>query len=145
LVKEMFRPAELVERIRRLVHARPPVIITALDSTWCSQPGAATEAPKQPVGEGEGGRNERAWPGREWAVCPRRKQEISIDLLDRLSRSELRALWIQEFGEAPPATLGRDVLALGVASASKFAPDRRPIFARRMNRARRTAETDGLR
>jgi hypothetical protein len=31
LVKEMFRPAELVERIRRLVHGRPPVIITALD------------------------------------------------------------------------------------------------------------------
>jgi hypothetical protein len=55
-------------------------------------------------------------------VRPRRKQEISIDLLDRLSRSELRAFWIQEFGEAPPATLGRDVLALGVASASKFDP-----------------------
>jgi hypothetical protein len=55
-------------------------------------------------------------------VRPRRKQEISIDLLDRLSRTELRALWIQEFGEAPPATLGRDVLALGVASASKFWP-----------------------
>ena len=31
MVKEMFRPAELVERIRRLVHGRPPVIITALD------------------------------------------------------------------------------------------------------------------
>jgi hypothetical protein len=43
LVKEMFRPAELVERIRRLVHGRPPVIITALDSTWRSQPGAASE------------------------------------------------------------------------------------------------------
>jgi hypothetical protein len=34
LVKEMFRPAELVERIRRLVHGRPPVIIPALDSTF---------------------------------------------------------------------------------------------------------------
>jgi hypothetical protein len=56
LVKEMFRPAELVERIRRLVHGRPPVIIPALDSTF----------------EGGGGRNERAWPGRKWAVRLRR-------------------------------------------------------------------------
>jgi hypothetical protein len=45
LGKEMFRPAELVERIRRLVHGRPPVIIPALDSTF----------------EGEDGRTERAW------------------------------------------------------------------------------------
>jgi hypothetical protein len=34
LVKEMFSPAELVDRIRRLVRGRPPVIIPALDSTF---------------------------------------------------------------------------------------------------------------
>ena len=37
--------------------------------------------------------------------------------LARLSRNELRALWSQERGEPPPATLGRDVLALGIAYA----------------------------
>jgi hypothetical protein len=37
--------------------------------------------------------------------------------LDRLSRSELRAIWIQELGDQPPATLGRDILALGIAYA----------------------------
>jgi hypothetical protein len=26
LVKERFRPADLVERIRRLVHSKPPVL-----------------------------------------------------------------------------------------------------------------------
>src|SRR6201981_1035821 len=40
-----------------------------------------------------------------------------IHNLDGLSRSELRALWIQELGEHPPATLGRDVLALAIAYA----------------------------
>jgi hypothetical protein len=35
--------------------------------------------------------------------------------LERLSRSELRAVWAQELGDQPPATLGRDVLALGIA------------------------------
>jgi hypothetical protein len=37
--------------------------------------------------------------------------------LDCLSRSELRTLWTQELGEHPPATLGRDVLALAIAYA----------------------------
>jgi hypothetical protein len=32
-------------------------------------------------------------------------------------RSELRAIWAQELREQPPATLGRDVLALGIAYA----------------------------
>src|SRR5262245_50944083 len=40
-----------------------------------------------------------------------------IHSLDRLSRGELRALWTQEVGEHPPATLGRDVLALAIAYA----------------------------
>jgi hypothetical protein len=37
--------------------------------------------------------------------------------LDRLSRRELRAVWTQELGDQPPATLGRDILALGIAYA----------------------------
>jgi hypothetical protein len=52
-----------------------------------------------------------------WAMRRRQLREINIDELDRLSRTELRALWTQEFGEKPPATIGRDVLALGVAYA----------------------------
>jgi hypothetical protein len=37
--------------------------------------------------------------------------------LDRLSRSDLRAVWIQEIGDQPSGTLGRDILALGIAYA----------------------------
>ena len=47
----------------------------------------------------------------------RRDLEVDIHDLDRQSRSELRALWTQELGEQPPTTLGRDVLALGIAYA----------------------------
>ena len=43
--------------------------------------------------------------------------EPDIHGLARLPRNELRALWAQELGEPPPATLGRDVLALGIAYA----------------------------
>jgi hypothetical protein len=48
-----------------------------------------------------------------------RGRDLGVDIhdLDQLSRSELRALWTQELGEQPPATLGRDVLALGIAYA----------------------------
>jgi hypothetical protein len=35
--------------------------------------------------------------------------------LGRLSRSELRQVWTQELGDKPPATLGRDILALAIA------------------------------
>ena len=42
---------------------------------------------------------------------------IDIDILDQLSRAELRALWLQEFADKPPACLGRDVLALAIAYA----------------------------
>jgi hypothetical protein len=43
--------------------------------------------------------------------------DLEVDTLDldRLSRDELRALWAKELGEQPPATLGRDVLALGIS------------------------------
>jgi hypothetical protein len=40
-----------------------------------------------------------------------------IDHLERLSRAELRMLWEQEFAETPPASLGRDILALAIAYA----------------------------
>jgi hypothetical protein len=46
-----------------------------------------------------------------------RHATAAIYSLDGLSRSELRALWTQELGECPPATLGRDVLALAIAYA----------------------------
>ena len=42
---------------------------------------------------------------------------VNIQGLDRLSRGELRSLWTQEFRDRPPATLGRDILALGIAYA----------------------------
>lgn len=50
-------------------------------------------------------------------INDRRRDLVDIHDLDRLSRSELRALWTQELGEQPRATLGRDVLALGIAYA----------------------------
>jgi hypothetical protein len=34
-----------------------------------------------------------------------------------LSRAELRVLWVREFSEKAPATLGRDILTLGIAYA----------------------------
>jgi len=46
---------------------------------------------------------------------PRQIQNIGVNGLDRLSRSELRGLWTDELGEAPPMSIGRDVLALGIA------------------------------
>ena len=42
---------------------------------------------------------------------------VNIQSLGRLSRRELRSRWTQEFGDRPPATLGRDILALGIAYA----------------------------
>jgi len=46
-----------------------------------------------------------------------RHLNVNIQGLDRLSRGELRLIWTQELGDRPPATLGRDILALGVAHA----------------------------
>jgi hypothetical protein len=46
-----------------------------------------------------------------------RKVSTRIDHLGKLSRAELRLLWEREFSEKAPATLGRDVLALGIAYA----------------------------
>jgi hypothetical protein len=49
----------------------------------------------------------------------RRRRDVKLEIqdLDRLSRAELRLLWIQELGDQPPTSLGRDVLALAVAYA----------------------------
>src|SRR5262245_53124259 len=51
------------------------------------------------------------------AARPRRAGGGLIHDLDRILRSELRAIWAQELREQPPATLGRDILALGIAYA----------------------------
>src|SRR6266571_3459769 len=82
---------------------------------------------------GDRGRNRRVASSRHAGAGPALSRSPPADLggmndrgrhstadihgLDRLSRSELRALWSQELGEQPPATLGRDVLALGIAYA----------------------------
>ncbi len=46
-----------------------------------------------------------------------RQIETRIANLARLSRTQLRQLWRQELKQAPPRSLGRDVLALGIAYA----------------------------
>jgi hypothetical protein len=40
-----------------------------------------------------------------------------LDALQQLSRDELRTLWTKELSETPPSSLGRDILALGIAYA----------------------------
>jgi hypothetical protein len=42
---------------------------------------------------------------------------IDLENLEQLSRAELRALWTDELAEKPPPSLGRDILALGIAYA----------------------------
>jgi Protein of unknown function (DUF2924) len=46
-----------------------------------------------------------------------RDRIIELDKLEQLSRAELRSLWAKELAEKPPHTLGRDILALGIAYA----------------------------
>jgi hypothetical protein len=46
-----------------------------------------------------------------------RNVSTRIDHLEKLSRAELRILWEREFSEKAPATLGRDILLLGIAYA----------------------------
>ena len=49
---------------------------------------------------------------------PRRQNEIiQLEALQRLSRAKLRTLWTEELSETPPSSLGRDILALGIAYA----------------------------
>jgi hypothetical protein len=40
---------------------------------------------------------------------------IKLENLEQLSRAELRVLWKEELAEDPPSSLGRDILALGIA------------------------------
>jgi hypothetical protein len=47
----------------------------------------------------------------------RRRSDCDLGDLDRLSRSELRHLWRQEFGGEPPLSFGGDLLALAIAHA----------------------------
>jgi DUF2924 family protein len=46
-----------------------------------------------------------------------RNVNIAIEYLEHLSRAELRILWEREFAAKPPPSLGRDILALGIAYA----------------------------
>ena len=45
------------------------------------------------------------------------RSDCDLGDLDRLSRSELRHLWRQQFGGEPPSSFGGDLLALAIAHA----------------------------
>jgi Protein of unknown function (DUF2924) len=47
----------------------------------------------------------------------RRRSDCDLGDLNRLSRSELRQLWRQQFGGEPPSSFGGDLLALAIAHA----------------------------
>jgi hypothetical protein len=47
----------------------------------------------------------------------RRDEIIQLAALQRLPRAKLRTLWTKELSETPPSSLGRDILALGIAYA----------------------------
>ena len=47
----------------------------------------------------------------------RRRNVTNVEDLESLSRAELRALWKAELAEEAPPSLGRDILALGIAYA----------------------------
>jgi hypothetical protein len=42
---------------------------------------------------------------------------IDLEILEKSSRAELRAVWERELGDKPPLTLGRDILALAISYA----------------------------
>jgi hypothetical protein len=46
-----------------------------------------------------------------------RNVSTEINSLEQLSRAELRVLWEREFAGKAPRSLGRDILALGIAYA----------------------------
>lgn len=48
-------------------------------------------------------------------VIPQSHPKLDLEDLPRLSRAELRGLWECELDDRPPATLGRDILALAIA------------------------------
>jgi Protein of unknown function (DUF2924) len=56
----------------------------------------------------------KEWPSRR-RVIRQSHPKLDLEDLSRLSRAELRGLWERELGDKPPATLGRDILALAIA------------------------------
>jgi hypothetical protein len=54
---------------------------------------------------------------KETMMLHHRNVDIEIKHLEHLSRAELRVLWERELTDKPPASLGRDILALGIAYA----------------------------
>ena len=70
---------------------------------------------------------------------------IDLENLERLSRAELRTLWTQELAEEPPPSLGRDILALGIAYARqerRYGGLSRPV-AKELDRLLARALEDG--
>src|SRR5271155_887257 len=72
--------------------------------------------------------------GRDLLYAVARPQQargnLSVDVhyLNRLSRLELREAWTQELRDKPPPTLGRDILALGIAYAMQERHRVRPLL-----------------
>ena len=65
-----------------------------------------------------------------------RNVSIEIDDLEQKSRAELRVLWEEEFAGKAPPSLGRDILALGIAYARqerRYGGLARPV-AKELNR-----------
>src|SRR6266516_1996657 len=64
------------------------------------------------------GADERNCGDAAWPIMPHHR-DVIIDLenLGQLSRAELRTLWTEVLAEKPPPSLGRDILALGIAYA----------------------------
>jgi hypothetical protein len=74
-------------------------------------------------------------------------RDVIIDLenLEQFSRDELRALWTEELAEKPPPSLGRDILALGIAYARqerRYGGFSRPV-AKELDRLLARALGDG--
>ncbi|MFL5000375.1 MAG: DUF2924 domain-containing protein [Xanthobacteraceae bacterium] len=70
---------------------------------------------------------------------------IDLENLEQLSRAELRTLWTQELAEEPPPSLGRDILALGIAYARqerRYGGLSRPV-AKELDRLLARALEDG--
>jgi hypothetical protein len=104
------------------------------------------------MGNGKSGRSSASSiassGSREAAVSNQRGTISDIKGLERLSRAELRLLWTKEHVEKPPSSLGRDILALGIAYARQerlFGGLSRPV-AKELERllARALGDVDGV-
>jgi hypothetical protein len=88
-------------------------------------------------------------PGQGEPTMPRHRDAIiELEKLEQLSRAELRVLWTKELAEKPPQSLGRDILALGIAYARQerlYGGLSRPVakeLDRLLGRALADANTD---